>query len=149
MRPALARPGLPALYVHHSQWVRSEESQAERRLEKEISQSEVVNWRRLRATARPLPDNAKIRIGTPIPGHRVAIECFCCARSRSRSHTAMLMQLSEHKMAKSNIASSASERPTFNGTSANLEITSSVPAENKNPTVISFSGTTSHTSLNA
>jgi hypothetical protein len=62
----------------------------------------------------------------------------------------MLMQLSEHKMAKSNIASTADEPPMVDGISANLGIsTSNVPAENKDPTVISFSGIISHTSLNA
>jgi hypothetical protein len=62
----------------------------------------------------------------------------------------MLMQLSEHKMAKSNMASSTDERPALEGIAAELGISrSNVPAENKNPTVISFSGIISHTSLNA
>jgi hypothetical protein len=48
------------------------------------------------------------------------------------------------------MASSADERPTVDGIAANLGISrSNVPAENKNPIVISFSGIISHTSLNA
>src|SRR5204863_8277939 len=91
-----------------------------------------------------------MRAEKPIAGHRVAIECFPWLRSRSRSHTAMLTQLSEQRVAKSNAANVTVDLPVIDVASENLGArTSSEPAANKHPTVISLRGIVSHSWLNA
>src|SRR6266513_6107843 len=54
-----------------------------------------------------------MRAEKPSPGHRVATECFPWLRSRSLSHTAMLMQLSEQRVAKSNAANVTVDLPVI------------------------------------
>src|SRR5437762_13733148 len=91
-----------------------------------------------------------MRAEKPTPGHRVATECFPWLRSRSLSHTAMLMQLSEQRVAKSNAANVTVDLPVIDIASENFGArTSSVPAANKNPTVISLRGIVSHSGLHA
>lgn len=92
----------------------------------------------------------EMRTQKSTPDHRVVIECFPWLRSRSRSHTAMLMQLSEQSMANKNAAKAIVDLLIVDVATENLgSRTSSVPAANKNPTAISLRGTVSHSWLNA
>src|SRR5437773_1826360 len=86
----------------------------------------------------------EVRTQKPTPNQRVAIECFPWLRSSSRSHTAMLMQLSEQSMANRNAAEGIADLPPMNVVPENVESARSVPAANKDPTVISLSGIVSH-----